>query len=285
VHAPSRPGSGALRRLTGRASGLDRAELSTLLRQGRVALTPRTSLLKARLANGAIVYGQNRAGFGGRGVYIYRDSAEPEFEHLERFLDESGVFIDVGANTGKYALKAAKHYAGTGVVLAIEPFPHVLATLGRSVQANGFGNVRLRNFCIGDRTAETVFWMNRGKPHDFSLVQIDDTAASFSVMMVSIDELFRWEGLDRLDYLKVDAVGSERSVLDGARRTIEQYRPIINVQATRPEVADGLPQYSGYRAPNGSAVLFIPDEHPKSDVPNRLGWHRLRDAPIVARAL
>ena len=76
----------------------------------RVALTPRNRLLKAKLSNGAVVYGANRPGFGGRAVYLYRDAVEPEFEHLEGCLDVTGVFFDIGANTGKYAIKAATHY-------------------------------------------------------------------------------------------------------------------------------------------------------------------------------
>ena len=80
-----------------------------ILRMMRVALTPRRQLLAARLSNGAIVYGRNRAGYGGRGVYVYRDAIEPELERLDALLPRTGVFIDVGASTGIYALKAAKH--------------------------------------------------------------------------------------------------------------------------------------------------------------------------------
>ena len=52
------------------------------------------------------------------GEYIfYRDAIEPEFEHLDKFLDSEGVFIDVGANTGIYTIKAAKHFDNNGTVL------------------------------------------------------------------------------------------------------------------------------------------------------------------------
>src|SRR5215208_1443148 len=123
--------------------------MKVLLRKTRVALTPRSWLLKTRLSNGAVVYGKNRAGYGGRGIYVLRDLVEPEFQHLERFLGTSGVFVDVGASTGIYTLKMAKHFGNDGVVLAIEPFPDTIATLYRSVAANGFTNVRLRNLAVG----------------------------------------------------------------------------------------------------------------------------------------
>src|SRR5215212_6714164 len=100
-------------------------DLNVIYRQVRVALTPRNGMLKATLSNGAVVYGRNRAGFGGRAVYIYGDRYEPEFEHLDSFLDPTGVFIEVGANTGKHSIKAAKHFGDKGVVIAIEPNPEV----------------------------------------------------------------------------------------------------------------------------------------------------------------
>ena len=266
--------SAAVTRLSrSRTPGLPKTDAKILARQLRVALTPRTRLLKARLADGTIVYGENRRGFGGRGVYIYGDAIEREFEHLDKFLGESGVFVDIGASTGKYALKAARHYRGKGVVLAIEPFLQVLATLERSVHANGFTNVRLRNLCVGEHTSAAQFFMNWSEPIDFSLNQLDDAASSFSVLTVSIDDLFEWEGLDRLDYLKLDAIGSEELVLRGGRRTVEKYRPIIQLLASIDEsAAVRLEDYACFRALHSPFKFYVPQEHDKIDVPKKLGW-------------
>ncbi|MFM6079807.1 MAG: FkbM family methyltransferase [Dolichospermum sp.] len=140
--------------------------MNILLRKIQVVLTPKTKFLQTKLANGAIVYGKNTQGFGGRGIYIYRDAIEPEFEHLEKFLDTEGVFIDVGANTGIYTIKAAKYFNNKGTVLAIEPFPDVFATLFQSIQINEFTNVRLRNFCAGEHTGTGTLWMNHNKPNE-----------------------------------------------------------------------------------------------------------------------
>src|SRR5688572_4955420 len=125
----------------------NRGSMTFFLRKVRVALTPRHWLLKSRLTNGAVVYGQNRAGFGGRGVYVFRDALEPEFEHLEKFLTPGGVFLDVGGNTGIYTMKAAKFLAASaGKVVVIEPLPEMLAMLAHNIRANGFNNVRVRSF-------------------------------------------------------------------------------------------------------------------------------------------
>jgi FkbM family methyltransferase len=244
----------------------------SLMRMTRVAFTPKGWLLKAQLSNGAVVYGKNQPGFGGRGVYVHRDLIEPEFLHLEKFLGDGGVFLDVGANTGIYTLKAAKHYAQRGTVVAVEPFPDVLATLYHSVRANGFANVRIRNFCASHETGETSFWMNFGKPNSFSLVKMDTNASRLSVLAVSLDDLVRWERLDRVDYVKIDAEGAERDILAGAAEVIAAHRPIIQVEVALKETPVSLAEYSSFRAPNSPNKLCIPNEHACIDVPRRLGW-------------
>lgn len=249
--------------------------MSILLRKAKVFLTPNDCLLKATLANGGVVYGKNRKGFGGRGIYLYRDAIEPEFEHLDKFLDSKGVFVDVGANTGIYAIKAAKHFGKNGTVLAIEPFPDVLATLYYSIQANGFTNVRLRNFCAGERTTTSELWMNSGKPNSFSLIKHDTEATCLSTLTVALDDLFMWEKLDRFDYLKIDAEGAEQQVLAGASKILEKHRPIVQMEVTINEPSLSLSDYSVFRAPGSPNRIYIPIESPKSKVPLQLGWQQL----------
>ena len=238
-----------------------------------MALTPKGWLLKTKLANGALVYGKNRAGFGGRGIYVYRDSIEPEFPHLEEFLNPSGVFVDIGASTGIYTIKAAKHCAQNGgLVLAIEPFVDVLAILFHNIQVNNFTNVKLYNFCAGERTESVTLWRNFNKPHSFSLIQRDDKATSLPILAVALDDLFVWEKLDRLDYLKIDVEGAEQQVLLGAKRTIKKYRPIIQMEITINDVPVDLIEYSLFQAPQSPNKVCVPNEHPKIQLPKQLGW-------------
>ena len=138
--------------------------LQQLLRKVRVALTPRSRLLRTRLPDGTLILGRNRAGFGGRGVYIERDTLEPELRLLPLLLPPGGVLIDVGANTGVYSLVGARLTGSDGIVVSLEPFVDVLATLRLSVEANGFHNMRLRNVCAGRETGVAEFWMNHDKP-------------------------------------------------------------------------------------------------------------------------
>jgi len=187
------------------------------LRKLRVFLTPRSWLLHARLAGGAIISGRNRPGYGGRGVYIFRDALEPEFEHLEKFLPPGGVLMDVGGNTGIYTVKAAQFFRnhGGGTVITYEPLPEMLAELYRNLQVNHFDNVRLRGFCLGDRPGTAEFWINFNRPASSGLVGSDPAATRISTMVFRMDDVFPLEKQARLDYVKIDVEGAEAQVLSG----------------------------------------------------------------------
>jgi FkbM family methyltransferase len=187
------------------------------------------------------------------------------------------VLVDIGANTGIYTLKSGKFLAENGgTVISLEPFPEMLAMLQRNVHLNGLNNVRLRNFCAGDHTHAAAFWRNFDKPNSFSLVRHDDHATSFSVLVVALDDLFAWEGLTRLDYLKIDAEGAEELILKGAQRTIEKYRPIIQVEINLADSSFGFPEYTAFQvSANSINRLLIPNESPKINIPQKLGWQEV----------
>jgi FkbM family methyltransferase len=241
------------------------------LKKVRVALTPRSALLRTKLRNGAVVEGQNRPGYGGRGVYVYGDSLEPELDCLPYFLGPGQVFVDVGANIGVFTVKAAKEVGNNGLVIAIEPFIETALRLSRNVEANAYTNIRIRTFCLGRVTQQARLYLNKGKPNSFGLIPKDD-AASVSVLSVSLDDLCRWEGLDRLDYLKIDAEGAEAAVLEGGLQTINRHRPIVQVEVTLRDCDLGL-NYRRFAAPKSMNNVFIPAEKAEAvEAALKLGW-------------
>jgi tRNA G46 methylase TrmB len=145
------------------------SQLNNLFKKNYLFIYPRNWYLRSRLSNRAYVLGLNKAGFGGRGVFVKRDAIEPELVHLALLLAGRNSFLDIGANTGVYSLKAAKVFNGTGVVIACEPFTGVYQSLIKSVEYNNFKNVRLRNVGVGEAKGLQEFFMNFGKPNSFSL--------------------------------------------------------------------------------------------------------------------
>src|ERR1700745_1225565 len=60
-----------------------------------------------------------------------------ELDFLRSHAAAGGVFVDVGANVGTYAMPLARHVGPTGKVIAIEPHPVTHARLGFNTEASG----------------------------------------------------------------------------------------------------------------------------------------------------
>ena len=245
--------------------------MTNFARKVCIAVMPRSFLLRTRLQNGAVVAGYNRPGYGGRGVYLWRDSLEPELAALSRFVGPGMCFVDVGANVGVYSIKAAREVGERGLVIAIEPFIESACQLAANVRANAFENVRLRNCCVGSRTGDARLYLNERKPNSFSLCKVGH-AKSVSVFCVTLDDLCRWESIDRLDYLKIDAEGAEELILEGAREAIKRFRPVIQIEVTLNSAA-APERYRRFSAANSPNNVLVPVENEYALLnATRLGW-------------
>ena len=246
--------------------------VSKLLRGARIALSPKSAVLSSLTPNGATLLGLNRPGYGGRGLYLEGDDLEPEVSLLPRLLSPDAVLIDVGANTGLYTLTAAQHFrSGSGTVVALEPNIEILAMLSRSVARNGFESVRLRALCASDTSGEVAFYRNFGRPNQFSMETLDAAASQYSALAVTLDELVGWERLERLDYVKIDAEGSEDRILRGAEVSVTRFRPIIQVEDSVRPVRWLPDSYVPVRMGRSQNRLLIPEEHPKRQLLGSLG--------------
>jgi FkbM family methyltransferase len=249
--------------------------LKHLIKKIRIALTPHFMDLKTTLSNGAIVLGKNRKGYGGRGVFIYGDAIEPELMHLDKFLEKDDLFIDIGASSGIYTVKAAKHVGNSGLVISIEPFPEVFNTLYKNIIRNNFTNVRLRNLVVTDKTVEKTLWMNSNSPNTFSIVSKRENSEGMSILGVSLDDLVKWENINRVDYIKIDAEGAEEAILSGATEIINKFRPIVQLEIIVNNVEVTFDSYKIFKAPDSLNIILIPEENSKTKVAKELGWKQL----------
>jgi FkbM family methyltransferase len=236
------------------------SKLAVLLRKLRVALTPSWLPLTTTLANGIRIQGQNKAGWGGRGVYIFREDIEPELALLPKLVPKGGVLLDIGANVGIYTLTASKVVGPDGTVIAIEPFPDIFGQLYNNIKLNAVSDVvRARNLCMSDSTGVTKFWMNRDMPNSFSINREGD-ATGLSVLSVRLDDLMQWENITRLDYIKIDAEGAEERILDGGQSALKRFRPIVQVEDIDRKICKLLRSYAAFGVARTRNTLLIPNE-------------------------
>src|SRR6201997_1440464 len=78
-----------------------------------------------------------------RGALFNPDYNLEELDFLRTHTARGGVFVDVGANVGTYAMVLARHVGAGGKVIAIEPHPGTPARLAFNRAASGFTWVTL----------------------------------------------------------------------------------------------------------------------------------------------
>lgn len=151
---------------------------------------------------------------------------------INRFCPANPVIIDVGANIG-LATIAFSQVPGARVE-SFEPVRRSFGYLEANIRENGLTNVRAHNIGLSD------------KPCDLLIGAIDDQTDSGSFRVLNtpangyvetahfetFDSVAEKLGLTRVDYIKIDAEGHDALVLAGCSKTIEKYRPVVQVEVS-----------------------------------------------------
>lgn len=118
-----------------------------------------------------------------------------------------GCVLDIGANYGFVSLVMAAAVGPSGRVHSFEADPLIGDALA--------GNVRLNNL-----------------EHRCTVVHGFVGKESDGKRLVSIDEYVQQHAIERLDFIKIDVDGPDLQVLEGARRSLERFHPVVVIEMT-----------------------------------------------------
>lgn len=165
--------------------------------------------------------------------YVLREQQdwfEDEIKFLRRLLRPGQQIIDIGANLGVYALSMAKAVGPTGRVWAFEPASSTAAMLSQSIAVNEFGHVVLEQ-CALSSASGTLRLALRSNSELNALVRDDEpSGTSESVRVSTLDECLERHGWRDIAFVKIDAEGEERNILDGGRRFLAEQSPLVEYE-------------------------------------------------------
>jgi FkbM family methyltransferase len=151
------------------------------------------------------------------------------YDDADCTISQGDVVIDVGANFGLFALRAIERY-GAGLVVCVEADPLNAACLLENLESRGYGDrIAIVNRAAFSHGNGVTFTRVEGDPacHFVSEIYPEraDPPHEVQVPSVTVDQIVEQLGLDRVDFIKSDAEGSEVDVLLGAEHTIRRHKP------------------------------------------------------------
>jgi FkbM family methyltransferase len=150
-----------------------------------------------------------------RGALFNPDYNLEELDFLRAHTPVGGVFVDVGANVGTYAMALARHVGSGGKVIAIEPHPVTHARLAFNNAASGYTQVRLVAAAAGPADGELMIETdgeNLGASH---IVSGEASGRAIRVPSLRLERILEEAGASHVDALKIDVEGFEDRVLTG----------------------------------------------------------------------
>ncbi|ABS62943.1 methyltransferase FkbM family [Parvibaculum lavamentivorans DS-1] len=151
---------------------------------------------------------------------------------IANLLPADGVVIDVGAHSGQFA-KLFGRLVPQGAVYAFEPSAYALSILRPVLRWRGFRNVRVVPFGLSDKKGSEVLNLPMKKSGTVGFgnahigAETRPVAIAQQIGLITLDDFVAREGLEKVDFIKVDIEGWEVNFLRGALGTIGRFRPIL----------------------------------------------------------
>jgi len=156
---------------------------------------------------------------------------------MRSFLKPGMTFIDVGANKGDFSLLAASLVGDRGEVLTFEPEPENCKWIRRSIELNGYRNVRLYEVALGDTQGQAQLYLGEKSGwHTLLPSQPFRNVATISILKRTLDSILEETNHRYVNLIKIDVEGAELEALRGAYHTLSNNRDIVLLIDTHPQL-------------------------------------------------
>jgi FkbM family methyltransferase len=156
------------------------------------------------------------------------DWFEDEIRFVRAWAKPGLRALDVGASYGVYTTTFAQCAGPGGRVWAVEPGADVAAYLTQSLAANGFGHVALLPYAFSRADGMgTLAEANHTERRQLTSASPPDGLA---VTVRTLDRASVDHGIDRVDFVKIDAEGAEADVLEGGAGFFARESPLLMLE-------------------------------------------------------
>ncbi len=135
--------------------------------------------------------------------------------------------LDIGANYGVFSLGCARRVGPEGRVWSFEPTPRTADFLSTSIRENGFGNVSLMRMALSSISGTAKLVTHADSEHNYLTEEVTGGERCEIVDVRRLDDLASEQGLENIDFVKMDAEGAEIAILEGGEQFFERESPVV----------------------------------------------------------
>jgi len=140
---------------------------------------------------------------------------------LKKLLQNGMNVINIGANVGYFTLLAARQVGSSGKVIAFEPKEENVSFLRKNVEENKYTNVNVIHKAVTNKNEEAKLLVGPSSAWNFITQHDMKGFPQESVTTTTIDEFLQDHPL-KIDFIIMDAEGSEPYILEGMKEMINQ---------------------------------------------------------------
>jgi FkbM family methyltransferase len=152
---------------------------------------------------------------------------------LYSLIKPGDIVLDVGTNIGEVLLNCAQIVGGSGKVFGFEPHPVTYDKLMRNINLNRFNNLEV--FPVGLSEKHQKYEMYEVIPGNMGANRVlqqapENASRSLTIDTLPLDEWIEENKIARVDFIKIDVEGFEWAVLQGAKETLQKFRPVLFIE-------------------------------------------------------
>jgi FkbM family methyltransferase len=161
--------------------------------------------------------------------YFPSDYEQDNFDFLIKSAPQNGVVLDIGAHIGLFSMVAAQLTGKQGKVFSFEPTLATRQLLEQTIRMNNMqGTVTPCQQAVSNKEGSIVFYESDvvGDNSNSLVEYLEDRGLKGTTVPVTTVDIFvNQQGLQRVDFIKIDVEGAEYDAIRGAADTLKNFRP------------------------------------------------------------
>jgi len=185
-------------------------------------------------------YKGNLNSYVDRRVFFWGAHEQEVMLFMGSLITPGSVVLDIGANVGNHSL----YFASKGaVVYSFEPNPEVADLIQEKIDLNKIENIFLQRIGLSNQNQELEFYAPTGDNKGIGSFIPDFINTNKTIGKIQVkrgDEFVSENKLSKVDFIKIDAEGSEYQILEGLHETLVRYKPRIVIEYLKRDKDDLL---------------------------------------------